>query len=162
MRPCAPPPPPKKKKKIFERLKLPQQIIYRREGNLSESPNHFKYRKNILISRFYEQFLRNSRNLGHFWKFQKISNSENINISYIILKRVIRTFLICFAKNSNFAALRQHFRIFRNSLLLLSSRYLNISRNKLYIFRTSKNGLNFDYFWKIAHKIAKSKYFSDI
>ena len=26
----------------FERLKLPQQIIYRREKNLSESPNHFK------------------------------------------------------------------------------------------------------------------------
>ena len=25
---------------IFERLKLPQQIIYRRKGNLSESPNH--------------------------------------------------------------------------------------------------------------------------
>ena len=30
---------------IFERLKLPQQIIYRRKENLSESPNHFKYRK---------------------------------------------------------------------------------------------------------------------
>ena len=25
---------------IFERLTLPQQIIYRRKGNLSESPNH--------------------------------------------------------------------------------------------------------------------------
>ena len=25
---------------IFERLKLPQQIICRRKGNLSESPNH--------------------------------------------------------------------------------------------------------------------------
>ena len=25
---------------IFERLKLPQQIIHRRKGNLSESPNH--------------------------------------------------------------------------------------------------------------------------
>ena len=60
---------------IFERLKLPQQIIYRRKGNLSESPNHFKYRENILISRFYEQFSRSSRNLGHFWKFEKISNS---------------------------------------------------------------------------------------
>ena len=41
---------------ILERLKLPQQIIYHRKGNLSESPNHFKYRKNILISQFYEQF----------------------------------------------------------------------------------------------------------
>ena len=60
---------------IFERLKLPQQIIHRGKKNLSESPNHLKYRENILISRFYEHFLRNSRNLGHFWKFEKISNS---------------------------------------------------------------------------------------
>ena len=29
----------------------------------------------------------------------------------------------------------------------------------LEFFRTSKNGLNSDYFLKIAHKIAKSKYF---
>ena len=37
---------------IFERLKLPQQIMYPRKGNLSENLNNFKYRKNILISRF--------------------------------------------------------------------------------------------------------------
>ena len=66
----APPPP-----IIFERLKLPQQIIYRRKENLSESPNHQKYWENILVSRFYEQFSRNRRNLGHFRKFKKISNS---------------------------------------------------------------------------------------
>ena len=60
---------------IFERLQLPQQIIYRRKGNLSESPNHKKYWENILISRFYEQFSGSSRNLGRFWKFKKISNS---------------------------------------------------------------------------------------
>ena len=60
---------------IFERLKLPQQIIYRRKENLLESPNHLKYRENILISGFYEHFLRNSRNFGHFWKFEKISIS---------------------------------------------------------------------------------------
>ena len=73
MRRCGvlPPPPPI----IFERLKLPQQIIYRRKENLLESPNHLKYRENILISRFYEHFSRNSRNSGHFWKFEKISNS---------------------------------------------------------------------------------------
>ena len=46
---------------IFERPKLPQQIIYHRKGNLSKSPNHFKYRENILILRFYEQFSRNDR-----------------------------------------------------------------------------------------------------
>ena len=60
---------------IFERLKLPQQIIYRRKENLSENPNHKKYWENILVSRFYEQFSRNRRNLGHFRKFEKISNS---------------------------------------------------------------------------------------
>ena len=64
---CPPPPPPI----IFERLKLPQQIIYRRKENLSESPNHQKYWENILVSRFYEQFSRNRRNLGHFRKFKK-------------------------------------------------------------------------------------------
>ena len=62
-----PPPPPI----IFERLKLPQQIIYRRKENLSESPTHQKYWENILVSRFYEQFSRNRRNLGHFRKFEK-------------------------------------------------------------------------------------------
>ena len=72
MRWCGVPPPPQI---IFERLKLPQQIIYRRKGNLSESPNHQEYWGNILISRFYEQFSPSSRNLGHFWKFEKISNS---------------------------------------------------------------------------------------
>ena len=56
---------------IFERLKLPQHIIYRRKENLSESPNHKKYWENILVSRFYEQFSRNRRNLGHFQKFEK-------------------------------------------------------------------------------------------
>ena len=47
---------------IFERLKLPQQIIYRRKENLSESPNHQKYWENILVSRFYEQFLEVRKN----------------------------------------------------------------------------------------------------
>ena len=41
---------------IFERLKLPQQIIYRRKGNLSESPKHQKYCRNILISDFMSNF----------------------------------------------------------------------------------------------------------
>ena len=69
MRRCGVPPPPPPI--IFDRLKLPQQIIYRRKENLSESPNHQKYWENILVSRFYEQFWRNMRNLGHFRKFEK-------------------------------------------------------------------------------------------
>ena len=90
MRRCGVAPPPI----IFERLKLPQQIIYHRKENLSESPNHQKYWENILVSRFYEQFSRNRRNLGHFRKFEKISNSQNMNILYIILKHVIWRFQI--------------------------------------------------------------------
>ena len=95
----------------FERLKLPQQIIHRRKENLSDSPNHKKYWENILVSRIYEQFSRNRRNLGHFRKFEKIS-------------------LIC--------------------------------SKSLKFFRTSKNGLKSDYFAKVAHKIAKPKYFPNI
>ena len=60
---------------IFERLKLPKQIIYCQKGNLSESPNHLKYRENISILRFYEHFSRNSWNLSHFWKLEKILDS---------------------------------------------------------------------------------------
>ena len=67
-----PPPPPI----IFERLKLPQQIIYRRKGNLSESPNHFKYRENISISRFYEQFSQSGRILGHLRACERVLVSD--------------------------------------------------------------------------------------
>ena len=38
----------------------------------------------------------------------------------------------------------------------------NLCSKSLKFFLTSKNGLNSDYFAIIAHKIAKSKYFSDI
>ena len=58
----------------LNRVKLPQKVTYRLKGNLSESPNLFKYRENILILRLYEQFFRNSRNLGHFGSLKKIYN----------------------------------------------------------------------------------------
>ena len=69
---------------IFERLKLPQQIIYRRKGNLSESPNHKKYWENILISLFYEQFARSSRILGHFGSSKKFQTlrTQTYHISF--------------------------------------------------------------------------------
>ena len=127
---CPPPP------IIFERLKLPQQIIYRRKENLSESPNHQKYWENILVSRFYEQFSRNRRNLGHFRKFEKISNSQNMNILYIILKHVIwrSKYITCFAKYLNFAKIKaiMYFAKFVNASV--KPRNLNFSRNKLYIW----------------------------
>ena len=41
--------------------------------------------------------------------------------------------------------------------------YMVCSYSKSFeFFRTSKNGLNSDYFAKIAHKIPKSKYFPNI
>ena len=127
-----PPPPPI----IFERLKLPQQIIYRQKENLSESPNHQKYWENILVSRFYEQFSRNRRNLGHFRKFEKISNSQNMNILYIILKHVIWRFQIynLFREIFKFAKIKaiMYFAKFVNAFV--KPRNLNFSRNKLYIW----------------------------
>ena len=122
----APPPTPI----IFERLKLPQQITYRWKENLSESPNHLKYRENALISRFYEHFSRNSRNLGHFWKFEKISNSYNMNISYIILKHVIWRFQI--------------YNLFR----------------EIFKFREDKSNNVFREILKCFHKTAKFKFFA--
>ena len=50
------PPPPI----IFERLKLPQQIIYRRKENLSESPNH----QNIGKIFWFRDFMSNFREIG--------------------------------------------------------------------------------------------------
>ena len=113
---------------IFERLKLPQQIIYRRKGNLSENPDHFKHRKNILISRFYEQFSRSSRILGHFWKFEKISNSWNTNISYIILKRVIWRFQIynLFREKFKFCVFTKAFKNFAKYIIAFIFEIQNI------------------------------------
>ena len=117
---------------IFERLKLPQQIIYHRKENLSESPNHQKYWENILVLRFYERFSRNRRNLGHFRKFEKISNSQNVNILYIILKHVIWRFQI--------------YNLFR----------------EIFKFREDKSNNVFREIRKCFRKIAKPKYFLNI
>ena len=83
----SPPPPPPCKPIIFKRFKLPIQIIYRRKGNLSESPDHFEYRDKIVISRFYERFGKYSK-FRPFLEIRKMSNSQNIDISYIILRSV--------------------------------------------------------------------------
>ena len=94
-------------------------------------------------------------------------------------------YIICFAKYLNFAKIKaiMYFAKFLNALVkprnLIFFRETNyifgISRSpaskwymihlcskSLKFFRTSKNGLKSDYFAKIAHKIAKSKYFPDI
>ena len=121
---------------IFERLKLPQQIIYRRKGNLSESPNHQKYRGNILIWRFYEQLSRSSRILGHFWKFEKFQTlrTQTYHVSFWSGWSGDSKYIICFAKYLNFAKIKaiMYFGKFLNAFI--KPRNLNLSRNKLYIW----------------------------
>ena len=65
---------------------------------------HFKYWKNIFISRLYEQFSRNDST-------KKISNFQNINILYIALKHVIWRFRI-----RNYFCEISKFRDFTNTL----------------------------------------------
>ena len=50
--------------------------------------------KNILISRFYEQFLRNGSAMAPEQLFEKISNFKNRNVLYIILKHAVWRFRI--------------------------------------------------------------------
>ena len=89
-RPPSPPPP-----IIFERQNLPQQTIYRSKGNLTASRIHFKYWKNIFISRFYEQFSRNDSAIAPEWLYEKISNFHNINILYISLSLSLHSMQFC-------------------------------------------------------------------
>ena len=145
---------------IFERLKLPQQIIYRGKQNLSESPNHQKYWENILVSRFYEQFSRNKRNLGHFRKFEKMSNSQNMNILYIILKHVIWRFQIynLFREifkfredksNNVFREIRKCFRKTRPAKMFLTNvlRRLGGGSRNLVTFNINLWIIKKNYFW---------------
>ena len=85
-----PPPPPI----IFKPYILPQQTIYRWKGNLTANRIHFKYLKNILISRFYDQFSRNGSAMAPERMFEKISDFKIRNILYIILKHVVWRFRI--------------------------------------------------------------------
>ena len=48
------------------------------------------------------------------------------------------------------------------SALLALFEFVKIKDKSLKFFRTSRNGLNSDYFLKNAQKIAKSKYFIDL
>ena len=100
----------------IEWLKLPQQVIYRRKGNLSDSPNHLKYWENILISRFYEQFSWSSRNLGHFGSLKKFQTlrTQTYHISFWSWWSGDSKYIICFAKYLNFAKISNN--VFREIL----------------------------------------------
>ena len=68
--------------------------MYCQKVNLSEGPNHQKYWENILISRFYEQFSRSSRILGHFGSSKKFQTLRTRTYHVSFLKRVISRFQI--------------------------------------------------------------------
>ena len=79
---------------IFEPYILPQQTIHRWKENLTANRIHFKYLKNILILRLYDQFSRNGSAMAPKRMFEKISNFKIMNILYIILKHVVWRFRI--------------------------------------------------------------------
>ena len=98
------------------------------------------------------------------WKFQinnlfceifKFRGDKNNNVFREILKCFCKTAkLEFFAKQIIYLESPDH--------LLQNDIRICLCSKSLKFFRTSKNGLNSDYFLKIAHKIAKSKYFPDI
>ena len=68
--------------------------MQRWRGNLSEIKILFQYLKNISISRFHEQFLRNSQKFGYLRLSEKILNSYNVDVLYIILNHLTWRFAI--------------------------------------------------------------------
>ena len=78
----APPPPPRS---------YPNKLYCWKE-NLTATRIHFKYWKNILISRFYEQSSRNGSAMAPERLFKEISNFYNMSISYIIVTHVVWRF----------------------------------------------------------------------
>ena len=90
-------------------------------------------------------------------------------ISNIILKRLIWRFQIYHLfreifklrenkSNNEFREIRKYFRK-TTKFEYFSKQIIYLEYLEEFVFQ---NGLNFDYFAKIAYKIAKSKYFSDI
>ena len=73
---------------IFERCKLPQQIIHRRKENLSESPNHLKYHKNILTFSILWAFFANFSEFRSFLEVRK--NFKLLEYKHIIYHFEVR------------------------------------------------------------------------
>ena len=90
-----------------------------------------------------------------------------MNILYIILKHVIWRFQIynLFREIFKFREDKSN-NVFREirKFLRKTAKFEFFAKQIIYLkfFRTSENGLNSAYFAKIAHKIAKPKYFPNI
>ena len=112
----------------FSEEQLRRILLYRWKGNSTASRIHFKYWKNILISRIYEQFSRNDFAMVPEWLAEKLSDLSNINISYMTLKHVNWRFRIC----NYFRDFINTLRNFAKYILLIFPQNLHISRNNLY------------------------------
>ena len=94
-----------------------------------ENRIHFKYLKNILISRFYKQFSRNGFAMAPEQLFEKIADFKIMNTLYIILKHVIRRFRIY-----NYFREIFKFRNFMNTLRNFAKYVFVISINFSFVF----------------------------
>ena len=79
-------------------------------GNLLEIKIPFQYLKNISILRFHEQFLRNGWKLGYLQLPEKISNSYDVDVLYIILNHLTWRFAIYHSFGSNAGTFRNFWR----------------------------------------------------
>ena len=79
---------------IFKRQILPQQAIYRWKRNLMAIRIHLTDWKNILISRLYEQFLRDDTEMATEWLFEKFQIFKNEHIIYHFKARDLEILLI--------------------------------------------------------------------
>ena len=129
-----------------------------------------------MISRFYEQFSRNSSAMAPERMFEKISNFKIMNILYIILKHVVWRFRIYnyfreifkFRENMSKNRFREislsvH-KIAKLYIRNLQTTYFKMIYNtfiflKFEIFSKSCSEPLQSHFAKIAHKIAKSNIF---
>ena len=89
---------------------------------------HFKYWKNILNSRFYEQFSRNDSTMAVRKKFKPLKYD---NVIYNFEARDLKISKY-FCEISKFRDFMNTSRNFAKSVFLIFSRNLNISRNSSY------------------------------
>ena len=75
---------------------------------------------------------------------------------------IFREILKCFRKTEKFEFFAKQIIYLESPDHPLQNAMICLCSKSLKFFRNSKNCLNSDYIAKIAHKIAKSKYFSDI
>ena len=129
----APPPPPPPI--IFKGRNWPQQTIYHWKGNLMASWIHFKYWKNILISRLYGQFSRNDSAMAPERLFKKVSNLQNINIlKHVVWRlRIYNYFQEIFKFRENMSKTD-----FAKFLKVLINREIWTFRESNYIFEISR------------------------